>query len=68
MFYTSIRAAYDQVSADDLKILANRKDLKIGYFVIADETVPPDIAADNSILKIRFSKPVLRKDLGKCLQ
>jgi len=67
MFYTTIRAAYDKITDNQLRVLKSRKDLKIGYIVISDEPIPENILRDDSILKIRFSKDISVKDLGQCL-
>jgi 4-amino-4-deoxy-L-arabinose transferase-like glycosyltransferase len=68
MFYTNIRAAYDKIDNNQLALLKNRNDLKIGYIVFSDKPIPENILRDDSILKIRFSKSVSINDLGKCLQ
>jgi 4-amino-4-deoxy-L-arabinose transferase len=68
MFYTTIKAAYDKIDDNQLNILKSRKDLKIGYIVFSDKPIPENILRDDSILKIRFSKSISVKDLGKCIQ
>lgn len=67
MFFTGIKAAYDKIDSAQLAILKNRKDIKLGYIVFCDKPVPENIQKDNDILKIRFSKPISVKELGKCL-
>lgn len=67
MFFTDVRAAYDKIDDNKLNFLKSRKDLKIGYIVISDQPIPENILRDDSILKIRFSKPISLNDLGKCL-
>lgn len=67
MFYTGIKAAYDNIDDNQLAYLKNRNDLRIGYIVFYDKPIPENIQMDNSILKIKFSKPISVNDLGKCL-
>jgi len=67
MFFTDVRAAYDKIDDDKFNLLKSRKDLKIGYIVFSDQPVPDNIANDEGILKVRFSKNISRDDLGKCL-
>jgi len=66
MFYSNIKAAYYKINDQELGILKNRKDIRIGYFVFDDEHIPDNILKDNYILKLRFSKNIFVSELGKC--
>lgn len=64
MFYTGIKAAYDQISNNDLTILKSHKEIRIAYLVFSDVPIPKNLQKDDAIQKIRL--PISTQDFGHC--